>query len=110
MRHKWIVENPGGQQICSIRHVSMLNRLILDMVVKNESSKGDEAMVRIRPLDQGRITTLVEIEGKTAAEIRIMENNLHSNGRDRSVWKARIAGGVDLELVSISKFQFYVPY
>lgn len=103
-RHKWIVESMNGRQLCSIHHASMTNRLILEMMVRNESTKGEEAMIRIRPLDQGGITTLVEIGGTTAAEIRIMENNFHSNGRDRSVWEARVAGGIDLKLVGLTRF------
>ncbi|RDL30742.1 uncharacterized protein BP5553_10087 [Venustampulla echinocandica] len=99
IRHKWIAESPSGREICSVRHASLLKRLILDVAVKDEEGKGNESMVRIIPTDQGGITMLVNIEGTTAAEIRMTESNVHSTDRDRSVWRARVASGVDLVFI-----------
>ena len=101
IRYKWVVESPSGREICSVRHISFRHRQALDVVVKNEEDKDNEVMVEVRPKDQGALTTLVNIEGMTAAEIQMTEVNA-SHGRDRSVWRARVAGGVDLALVSTS--------
>jgi hypothetical protein len=57
-------------------------------------------MVEVRPKDQKAITMLVNIGGKTAAEIHLTEVNDTVKLRgDRSDWKVRVAGGVDLALV-----------
>jgi hypothetical protein len=99
-RSKWVVESPSGQEICSLRHISLRQRQALDVVFRNEDDKGNEMVVEVRPKDQGALTTLVNIKGAPVAEIQMTEVNFSLNGRDRSVWKARVAGGVDLTLVS----------
>jgi len=104
MKNKWAAESPDGREICSLRHVTYLNkeRSALDAVVRNEAAKGEEVMVEVRPKDRRALTTLVTIEGAHVAEIRISEANdvVNLRGLNRSVWKARIAGGVDIALVS----------
>lgn len=101
IRYKWVVESPSGDEMCCVRHISFRHRHALDVVVKNEKDKDKEVVMEVRPKDQGALTTLVNIGGIPAVEIQMTEVNL-SQGRDRSVWRARIAGGVDLALVSIS--------
>jgi hypothetical protein len=104
MKNKWAVETPSGREICSLKHVTHMNkeRSALDMVVRNEADKGTEVMVEVRPKDRSALTTLVNIEGSHVAEIQNLESNDVANlqGLDRSVWKGRVAGGVDLTLVS----------
>lgn len=68
--------------------------------------KEKEIVASLKPVDSSGLTTLVQMEGETVAEVRMVESNLKENGRDRSVWKARVAEGVDLALVSTS---FPVP-
>lgn len=100
VNRRWVVENPGGHEVCSLRHVSLFRKPhAVDVVVCNEADNGKETIVEVRPKDQAGLTVLVNIRGALVAEIQMTEVNL-SRKRDRSVWKARIAGGVDLALVS----------
>lgn len=101
VRNRWVVESPSdGREVCTLRHSSSKQRQALNVVVRNEEDKGNEVMVEVRPKDQGALTTLVFIEGAPVAEIQMAEVNPSINERNRSVWRARVAGGVDLALVS----------
>jgi len=98
---KWVVERPSSRELCSRKHVTFEKRQALDVVVRNEEDNGNEVMAEVRPKDQKAITMLVNIGGKTPAEIHLTEVNDTVKLRgDRSDWKARVAGGVDLALVS----------
>jgi hypothetical protein len=44
------------------------------MVVLNETDKGNEVKVEVRPNDQSALTTMVNIDGSPVAEIRILES------------------------------------
>ena len=99
---KWVVESPDGREICSVRQSSFKQRLALDVVVQNEDDKDNEVMVEVRPKDQNALTTLINVEGASIAEIQMTGVNTSLNGLDRSVWRARVAGGVDRALVSTS--------
>jgi hypothetical protein len=103
VKNKWVVESPSGREVSTLRHVSWSQREALDMVVKNEAYKGNEVTVEVRPKDKSALTTLANIGGAIIAEIQPTEFNdvVDLNDRDRNVWKTRIAGGVDLALVSI---------
>lgn len=101
---KWGVEDPSGRELCSLRHVATFRQFkALDVTVLNQADGGKEAVVNVRPKDQAGMTVQVKIRGAAVAEIQMTEAN-HSRinfTEDRSVWRARIAGGVDLALVSI---------
>lgn len=101
---KWSVEDPSGRELCSLRHVATFRQFkALDVTVLNQADGGKEAVVNVRPKDQAGMTVQVKIRGAAVAEIQMTEAN-HSRinfTEDRSVWRARIAGGVDLALVSI---------
>lgn len=113
MKNKWAVETTGGREIATLHHVNgrdeksseNQNQSDLDMIVKSQSEEGGEGEVRleVRQVDRGGITTLVYVGDETVAEIRVVEENdvVDLRGRDKSVWKARVAGGVDLAVVSI---------
>lgn len=100
IRNKWIVESPSGREICSLRHVSFRQRQALDVVLQNEYDKGNEVKVEVRPKDKGALTTLVDIKGAPIAEIQLTGFNYGLNSLDKSIWKAQVASGVDLALVS----------
>jgi hypothetical protein len=103
IRSKWVVERPSGRELCSMKHVTFEKRQALDVVVRNEEDNGNEVMVEVRPKDRKAITTQVNVGGAAVAEIQLTEVNDTVKLRgDRSDWKARVAGGVDLALVSIS--------
>jgi len=110
MKNKWVVESPSGREICTLRHPSSLSkeRSAFDMVVLNEADKGSEVKVEVRPNDRSAITTTVNIDGSAVAEIRILESNdvVNLKDKDRSVWRARVAGGVDRALVSTNMLSF----
>lgn len=109
MKNYWAVEDRQGQRVCSIKHVTWLNttRSALDAIVHcnvaDPASK--DILVEVRPLDRSAITTMVNIRGADVAEIRLVADNdvmdLEGKGLDRTVWKARVVGGMDLVLVSI---------
>ncbi|EEA21741.1 hypothetical protein TMatcc_008836 [Talaromyces marneffei ATCC 18224] len=99
---KWSVEDPSGLELCSLRHVSTFRQFhALDVTVLNQADGGKESAVNVRPKDQVGITVQVKIRGATVAEIQMTEaNHSHINfTEDRSVWKAHVAGGVDLTLI-----------
>jgi len=93
VRNKWVVDSPSGREICSLRHISFIHRHAIDAVVLNEADKGNEVVVEVRPRDQGALTTMVYLNGCPLAEIQMTEVNYRHNGRDRSVWRARVAVG-----------------
>lgn len=100
MKNKWSVTSPEGKEVCVLKHVKILSddRSSLDL----ESEGG--VRIEVRPKDKGAITTLVSCNGQQVAEIRNVEDNdvnkLEEKGLDRSVWRARVASGVDLSMVS----------
>jgi len=104
IKNNWMVQTPDGREMCTLNHVSFMGkeRSALDMVLRNEADNGNEITLHIRPQDRSAITTLVTLENTTIAEIRLMESNDVSNltGKDRSLWKARVAGRVDTAIVS----------
>lgn len=109
MKNDWAVEDPEGQRVCSIKHVTWLNttRSALDAIVHcnvaDPASK--DILVEVRPRDRSAITTMIDIRGADVAEIRLVADNdimdLEGKRLDRTVWKARVVGGMDLVLVSI---------
>lgn len=111
MKNKWAVESPEGEEICSLKHATYLNkeRSALDAIVKNVADEGKEVMLEMRPKDHSAITTMVTVHGAPVAEIVNTEANdvISLNGRDRSVWKARVAKGLDLALVGTSHIFIY---
>jgi hypothetical protein len=104
MKNKWTVERPSGRELCSLQHVEYLGkaRSALDMTVLNEADGGKEVLVQIKPKDASALSTVVSVGGVSIAEIRLVEENDLTNlkDKDRTVWQGRVAGGVDLTLVS----------
>ncbi|TVY16132.1 hypothetical protein LARI1_G006241 [Lachnellula arida] len=102
-KNKWAVESPSSREIGTLRMVKALGRehSAFDMVVLNEADKGNEVNVEIRPNDRSALMTRVNIDGSPVAEIRVLESNdvVNLRDKDRSVWEARLAGGVDRALV-----------
>jgi LURP-one-related len=107
MKNKWVVEDPKGREICTLHHVNAKDekssqnkeRSDLDMIVKGE--EGD-VKVEMRQVDRAGNMTLLYVGDETVAEIRVVEENdvVDLKGKNRSVWEANVAGGMDLALVS----------
>lgn len=70
------------------------------VVVRIEPDKGNEVAVELRAKDIGGTATVVTINDAPIAEILMAGVNYGLNDLNRSVWRAWIAGGVDLALVS----------
>ena len=108
MKNLWTVKRPSGRDLCSLKQVDYDGKAkhALDMTVHNESDTGAEVMVKIHPKDAAGITTLVKIDEKPIAEIRLMEDNdvVDLSAKDRTIWQARVAGGIDLGLVWLDLF------
>lgn len=96
---KWVVEDPDGREICYMHHPFLSDSRMVDVHIKNKEEQDKETIVGVRPKDQAGLTTFVNVEDALVAEIFMVEVNKQL-GYDRSVWKARVASGVDLCLVS----------
>lgn len=105
LKNLWTVETPNGQIICSLKHADWRARSALTATVHENIAHGGskDVVVEMQPKDRSAITTLVNIQGVTVAEIRNIEDNdvVNLEGVDRTVWKTRIAKGVDVSLVSL---------
>lgn len=103
MINKWAVESPSGRQVATLQHIKYQGkeRSDIDAVVLNELDKGNEVKVEMRQKDRSASSTYVNIGNACVAEILHTENNdvVKLNGRDRSVWKVKVASGLDLALV-----------
>jgi LURP-one-related len=106
INRNWGVEDPNtGRELCTMEHVTKILRKqhAVDVVVRRDDGK--EEKVEVRPRDQSGLTVLVNVRGALVAEIDMVEVNW-SRKRDRSVWKATVAGGVDLALVRLSYLSY----
>jgi hypothetical protein len=100
----WILESPKGEVIGRIRHNKTffnLKRSSLNMTFFHDGTE----KVELRHVDTIGKKTQVKIDGVSVADIVALENNGYTSwatGNVRGVWKAQIASGVDLNLVSRS--------
>jgi hypothetical protein len=99
-RH-WELHSPNGLEVCIMRRASFRDFFALDLTVKNELDKGNEEVIEVRAKDKSGLTVLVTIGQQTAATIHLAETNITTrfNEKDRTVWRAEVAEGVDLGLV-----------
>lgn len=100
LKNKWVVENSNGREVCSLRQCSFGQPFVIDVVIQHDDYKDDEVKIEVRPKDKNALTTLVNVEGVSIAEIQMTGVNTGRGDLDRSVWKAQIAPGVDHALVS----------
>lgn len=111
LKNKWTVETGEGETMCSLKHADLRARSALEGIVHQNVAHGGskDVVVDLRPKDRSALTSFVDIQGATVAEIRLVEDNdlVNLDTADRTVWKARIAKGVDISLVS---FSFLVSY
>jgi hypothetical protein len=101
MKNLWTVERPGGGHVADLKNVNAKRRSDLDMVFKDEGEGGEE-VVKVRQKDQSGIVTEVFFEEKCVGEVQLEGSNdvVDLSQVDRSLWKVRIAGGVDPAIVS----------
>lgn len=83
-------------------------RSAMGMVAMIEADKGIDIALELHPKDRGAITTVISVDWLRVADIQIVKSNditdgqLVEQGRERSICRTRVAGGVDPALVSIS--------
>lgn len=107
MKNKWTVEDAEGKEVCALHHVNAKDeksnqnkeRSDMDMFIKGV--EGD-VRVEMRQVDRKGNSTELFVRDETVAEIRVVEENdvVDLRGKNRSVWEARVAGSVDLAVVS----------
>lgn len=97
---EYIVEDPEGRELCIIKDGVQGKLTAVEVQVTAEKSN---VTVSIRSFDHAGTKTVFEVEGVVIAEMVLTENNdvsfLHRRGLDRTVWRLRIVGGVDMALV-----------
>ncbi|KAJ6086621.1 hypothetical protein N7467_005535 [Penicillium canescens] len=95
----WHVEDASGNEIAALRHKKFFTPQHTAVDGKILSSG---ALVEMRPRDAMGITNYVNIGNVTIAEISVHLNNVKKRfvrDRDISVFRVRVAKGVDLSLV-----------
>ncbi|KAH7309824.1 hypothetical protein B0I35DRAFT_440689 [Stachybotrys elegans] len=99
---RWTVEDPSKQTICDLEHKKRFTEPVaVDATVHTQA--GDQVLVVMRPNDYAATTTTVSVSDTTIAVISKVVDNIqaYKTDKERSVWKAKIAGGVDLSLILI---------
>ncbi|KAI1377694.1 hypothetical protein F4677DRAFT_45302 [Hypoxylon crocopeplum] len=101
IKNKWVVETPDALQLCSLVHKAQLtsNHSSINVTVRTEA--GEQVLVVMRQVDRSALTVIISIGDTTIATIQKTEDNdiTFLGNKDRSVWKARVAAGVDLKLI-----------
>jgi len=102
---EWVAEDPQGYQLCMAKDsVSKVGRAtsIQAQVVAKEVV-GGHVTVDMQSFDRAGTRTVFLVEEVAIAEMVIVENNdlmfLGTRGLDRSVWKTRLAAGIDVALI-----------
>lgn len=100
----WLVENSDGNRICTLEHTSILKKGPSAVTAKVRTTAGEDVQVEMSPIDKRGLTTKIEVSGSTIATITMVADNpyIFKEPRDRSVWRLRVAAGVDLTLVSLA--------
>lgn len=97
----WVVEDSQSKELCTVQDGT--NSQNFTDIHARVPTKAGKAAVSMRSFDHGGSTTAFEVEGVTIAVMHLIENNdmqlLHRKGLDRTAWKLRIAGEVDMALV-----------
>jgi hypothetical protein len=94
----WHIEDASGNEIAELRHKEFFTSQHAAVDGKTLSSG---ALVEMRPRDAMGITNYVNIGNVTIAEISVHLNNVRKpsvRDRDISVFRVRVAKGVDLRL------------
>jgi uncharacterized protein YxjI len=112
LRKPWTLELPdspdGADDLISARvpWSSSWTKIEMEIKVRNIMAGGEIAMLTVKPLDVGRLVSLVWHEEKPIARIhRIFDDvrSHHSHGSDehpiRAAWEAKFAPGLDLHVV-----------
>jgi hypothetical protein len=98
----WVVETPDGRRICSLVHKNFMKKGHAAISATVRTTAGDDVLVEMTPHDLAALTTTIDVDGCSIAAITKVEDNnaVYRGGKDRTVWKVKVAAGVDLSLVS----------
>lgn len=117
IKNGWVIEAPAikGEAkpriLCYLVHKKEFTseHSAINATVRTEV--GEDVMVVMRSKDTAAITSTISVDGVCFATIHKEEENdvVFRGTRDRSVWKARVAAGVDLSLVSSESFEPCFP-
>jgi hypothetical protein len=102
---EWVAEDPQGRRLClvkdSVSKVGKATSMQAQVVAKEVV--GDHIIVDMQSSDRAGTKTVFRVGEVAIAEMNIVENNdlsfLGTRGLDRSVWKIRLAAGVDIALI-----------
>lgn len=109
LRHKrfdvcynWAVEDAQGRRISTLVHSAFLKRGPNSIKVTVHTTAGEEVPIMMLPQDRSALTVAIKIGESTIAIVSKVASNpsIFRDKRDRTVWKATVAAGVDLSLVS----------
>ena len=96
---RWFVEDPSGRKIAELSHMKFFTSKHTAIDAKIFSSG---VLVEMRPRDAMASTNYISIGNVIIAEISVHINNVPRHfvrGQDLSVFRVRVAKGVDLSLV-----------
>ena len=99
---QWVVEDPQGRELCTIKDGVLTSRKFTAAHALVPTDSG-QVNVSMRSFDHAGTKTVFEVEGAPIAEMLLTENNdtsfLHKHGLDRTLWKLRVAPGIDMALI-----------
>ncbi|KAI4868912.1 hypothetical protein F4820DRAFT_444557 [Hypoxylon rubiginosum] len=102
-KNGWVVESPDGGQLCSLQHKAQVTRdhSAVDVTVRTEA--GEDVLAVMRPNGHAAITVTVSVGDTIIATVHKVEDNSPGmrGDRERSVWEARVAAGVDLSFIMV---------
>ncbi|KAI0010571.1 hypothetical protein F4779DRAFT_304193 [Xylariaceae sp. FL0662B] len=101
IKNGWVVDGPDSRRLCSLVHKSQITKehSAIDATVRTEA--GEQVLVAMRPIDREALTTTLSVGDTTFGSIQKVEANyiVFQGNRDKTVWKVRVAPGVDLSLI-----------
>ena len=99
---QWIVEDPTGRELCLVKD-GVVPGSRFTAVDAQVSVEVNNVTISLRSFDHAGTKTHFEVDGVVIAEMLLTDNNdvsfLHRQDLERTSWRLRIAGGVDLPLV-----------
>jgi hypothetical protein len=102
IKFRWFVDDANGNKIAELSHKNFFTRAhtAIDAHVFK-----DDVRAEMRPRDFSAATTYVNVNGAIIAEINLHMNNTPKRfigDQDASVFRVRVAKGVDLSLVCLA--------
>lgn len=101
MSSAWYLELPGGQRILSVKYKWSINRVKLDVTLKNAASPThDEVVLKVKSQDSHLGSTQVLWQGRPVAVVRKKVGMFSITSEVTSEFEVEVAAGMDHALVS----------